>query len=293
MSAHRTMLALAGCATAVTVELCGAAYAAGSPSDDDGDAPGAVDELRESDRMVGQANEIHAIGELVGSMHCIGTLVLDPRIVVTAAHCVTAPVGDTVVAHVAFRPNGRVDAAGTALAGTVWAIGSPHQQGAQHAHEAANDWAIVVLDDAPGGIVPLPIRSHSIRELGQFVGRVMLPKRPAWTADDAPSEPTCSVLGILWNLILHDCRTSRGGSGAPLLLWDGERFVVIGVHTGGVAFRTVREGAIVPLAGSAVRAVSFLSALRRVQERLTGRDEAALRPCLPPVPNRISRCRAG
>lgn len=69
--------------------------------------------------------------------------------------------------------------------------------------------------------------------------------------------------------------------------------MVIGIHTGGVAFRAVNEPAIMPFAGSAVRAVSFLAALRRVQERLMGLDEAALRGCVASVLNRSSRCHTG
>lgn len=82
MSAHRTMMALAGCAAAVAVELCGAAHAAGPPSDEDGGLPDAIGEIRELDRVITRAHETHAIGILIGTMHCMGAAVLDPRIVV-------------------------------------------------------------------------------------------------------------------------------------------------------------------------------------------------------------------
>jgi hypothetical protein len=154
-------------------------------------------------------------------------------------------------------------------------VGSQQRSRAQSAHDAANDWAILVLDRVPVGIRPLPLRNSSGQELMRLERQILMPNY-AIDATGALSlrvDPTCSVLGLVWNVLLHDCGASPGASGAPLLTRDGQWYAVVGIHTASLWGRN-EEGRIAKLLGnSASGAWSFANSLAALSRRLN--DESA------------------
>lgn len=221
------------------------------------------------------ASPYGAVGRLKGTMTCTAAIIVHPRIIVTAAHCIASRNGTIAPSKLIFQPSyqsgedlGRFEA-------TVWAVGSQQGSAAQSVDDAANDWAILVLDRVPVGIRPLRLRNSSGQELTRLERQILMPNYAidATGARSLRVDPACSVLGLAWNVLLHDCRASPGASGAPLLMRDGHWYAVVGIHTASLWGRN-EEGRIAKLLGnSASGAWSFANALAALSRRLN--DESA------------------
>ncbi|KAB2916381.1 MAG: hypothetical protein F9K29_11580 [Hyphomicrobiaceae bacterium] len=211
-----------------------------------------------------------AVGRITGTMVCTAAIVLHPRIIITAAHCLTGQDGMLSRARATFQPARRAGLELDRFEASVWAIGAPQRPTGQSAHEAANDWAILVLDREPMGVRPVPMQSLSVHDLTQLERQVLM---PSYASDDAgvvalSVDPACSVRGAMWNVLLHDCRASAGASGAPLLIPDGQWYALVGVHSSSIAIVDADNGASTFVRYSAIGTWAFAAAIEKLSERL-------------------------
>lgn len=213
-----------------------------------------------------------AVGRFTGTMVCTAAIVLHPRIIITAAHCIASRDGLASRTKPIFQPAKRAGRDLDRFEATVWAVGSQQRFTAQSAHDAASDWAILVLDRVPVGMRPLRLRIRSAEELTRLQRQILM---PSYVIDAAGTlslslDPGCSVRGMIWGVLLHDCKASPGTSGAPLLIRDRQWYAVVGVHTGSI-FASDEEGHIATSIGnSASGAWSFTEALTALSRRLQG-----------------------
>jgi V8-like Glu-specific endopeptidase len=205
-------------------------------------------------------------------MVCTAAIVLHPRIIITAAHCIARRDGLASRTKPIFQPAQRAGRQLDRFEATVWAVGSEQRFTAQSAHDASNDWAILVLDRVPVGMRPLRLGSDSAEELARLERQILM---PGYMIDAAGAlslrlDTACSVRGMMWNVLLHDCQASAGTSGAPLLMRDGEWYALVGIHTGSI-FASDEEGRIAASIGnSATGAWSFAQALTALSRCLQG-----------------------
>jgi V8-like Glu-specific endopeptidase len=211
-----------------------------------------------------------AVGRFTGTMVCTAAVVLHPRIIITAAHCIAKRDESGSLTKPTFRPARGVGSSVDRFEATVWAVGSRQLATAQSARDASNDWAILVLDRAPANTRPLHVRGLSAEELIRLPQQILM---PAYAVDAAGSlslrlDPSCSVSALMWNVLLHDCKASAGASGAPLLIHDGQWYALVGIHTGSM-FAVDEHGHIAGSIGnSANGATSFIDALAALSRRL-------------------------
>jgi len=208
-----------------------------------------------------------SIGKVKGTATCTGTLVLDPRIVVTAAHCVAGADGQ-LTRDVSFWLDNPSETLRRSLHGRVEGIGSTRQYAGHTAQDEPKDWAIIVLDEPPTNARPLDLRSLRRSELMRLKGQVLL---PAYTpGDDMPGDRSCSILDIRWEVFIHDCEAWPGSSGAPLLVESGDQLAVVGINSASLYIPASGSGPG-EFAGAAVRSSSFEAALTSVRDRLSRR----------------------
>src|SRR5258708_7114819 len=106
-----------------------------------------------------------AIGKLKGTMTCTAAIVLDQRIIVTAAHCVMDRDGAIRRSSLSFQPG---DQFGSNLGwngATVWAVGSKQSVSHELVGDAARDWARLLLDQAPPDVRPLSLNGRPFETL--------------------------------------------------------------------------------------------------------------------------------
>ncbi|MFN0044627.1 MAG: trypsin-like serine peptidase [Alphaproteobacteria bacterium] len=151
--------------------------------------------------------------------------------------------------------------------GTVGEDGKRHMQ-------LPADWAVLTLDEDIG-------RLAGIMELAPFDRlRLMAYRRNgaaflhAGYSQDKSHVLTmhagCQITGFRLGeaLALHDCDATHGDSGSPILVKDGDRYRVVGLHVATV----VHEGEV---RGIAISSSSILSAMSDLRGR---EDLAELRP---------------
>ncbi|MGL4287298.1 MAG: trypsin-like serine peptidase [Phreatobacter sp.] len=217
-----------------------------------------------------------AVGRFVGTAACTAALVLHPRIIVTAAHCVVDRNDQLRRSELSFQLGYRGGTDLGRFAATVWAIGSSRQYNHPSARDASNDWVILVLDRAPVGVRPFLLDDHPPGDLRSLSRQIFL---PSYSDDLADAQaltvgPACSIRTIVWNVLMHDCQGSAGSSGAVLLLPDAEGYRVVGIHSGAVL---VPDDTMTP-EGSAVGAWTFSKTLREIADALLRDDNVDGRP---------------
>lgn len=211
-----------------------------------------------------------AIGKFKGTMACTAAIVLHPRIIITAGHCITERDGTTRRSNLSFRLSYQ---AGTDLGrfeATLWAVGSKQSFKRQSVHDASQDWAILVLDRAPVGVRPFLLSHHSFETLKSLERQFLM---PSYSNDVADAEvlsvdPACSIRDLVWDVLVHDCKARFGSSGAPILMRDRLRYAVVGIHTGSM-FASDEEGHVAKFVGNrAIGSWMFTEALLALSRRL-------------------------
>lgn len=189
--------------------------------------------------MISRKYPWSAIGRIVGestdhSLYtCTGTLIAE-NIVLTNSHCVIDPETHQLSKKIRFLPNvinrelqddNDVALAEKVLYGTDFTNNKITNQ--------TNDWALIQLNKPIGrkygylGWKSLP-SSTLIKNQKKFIfvgysgdfpnpkksGYDLLSAGPGWTAS---FQEGCSILGDEQNILLHDCDTTSGSSGGPII----------------------------------------------------------------------------
>jgi protease YdgD len=204
----------------------------------------------------------HALGRINQGTggHCTGTLVA-PDAVLTAAQCVFD--GRTLRR---LRPRElhfvagyrRGDYLAHARGRAVVLAPAYRYRARPTLAEVAEDWAIVLLDQTLA-IRPIPLRA--LPADGVVDGRL---QRAGYSQDRAhllSIHDGCHLRSMLagGRVLLTDCDSTRGDSGSPLLLRQGEQVWLVGVASA-VLDEGAQEG------GLAVHATAFIDQLASAQE---------------------------
>jgi hypothetical protein len=158
---------------------------------------------------------------------------------------------------------------------TLWAVGSSQSFKRQSVHEAAQDWALLVLDQAPQGVEPLLLGRHSLEALKSHERQFLM---PGYSSDIGGAEvlsvdSSCSIRDLVWDVLVHDCRAQSGSSGAPLLIRERKRYAVVGIHTGSM-FASDGNGRVAKFVGyRAIGSWMFADALLALARQYS--DEAS------------------
>jgi len=170
---------------------------------------------------------------------CTGTLIADD-VVLTNAHCAIAAETQQLHKRLAFQPNlinGAITNADDMAWGTEVELGTDFSAGQ---NPDPNDWALVKLDR------PLGDRYGTLRWQA-LTSEVLLGKASrlnlvGYSGDFPPDNPGetagvhegCSILSDADPFWVHDCDTTGGASGGPILAEIDGNFYVVALHAGGV-----------------------------------------------------------
>ncbi|WGS21079.1 MULTISPECIES: trypsin-like serine protease [unclassified Bradyrhizobium] len=213
-----------------------------------------------------------AIGKFRGTMTCTAAIVLNPRIIITAGHCVTERDGTTRRSKLSFQLAYQTGTDLGRFKATLWAVGSTQSFAQESIHDASKDWAILILDRAPVGVRPFALRHDSPKAL-EFLERQIL--LPAYSNDVGDAEalsvdPNCTVRDLAWDTLIHTCTVKAGSSGAPLLLPEGSAYAVVGIHTASI-FASDADGRVGKFVGNqAIGSGMFSEAALRLSRQLDG-----------------------
>lgn len=239
MLAMRAFLPLGGFAIVATVMLpiLGAKAPTGVGPQPVGRGTEALAEASDDDaRRIVDARfaPYSAVGRLKGTMVCTAAIVLHPRIIITAGHCVTERDGTTKRSNLSFQPGYQAGIDLGRFEAKVWAVGSKQSFKRQSVHDASQDWVILVLDRTPKGVEPFLLSHLSFETLKSRERQFLMPSysNDIGDAEVLSVDPTCSIRDLAWDVLVHDCRGRFGSSGAPLLMRDQLQYVVVGIHTG-------------------------------------------------------------
>ncbi len=222
-----------------------------------------------------RAEPYAAIGRFKGTMTCTAAIIVHPRIIVTAGHCIANGNGKVRPSKLIFQL-GYQD--GTDLGqfqARVWAVGATQIFAPQSVRDASNDWAILLLERAPVGIRPFLLSNRSKDALMQLEKQIFM---PSYSIDVAAAQvlsvdPACSVRDVAWNVLVHDCKASYGGSGAPLLTRQNRWFGVVGIHSGSILVRDEESRSMKLIGQEATGAWTFAEAAYALLGRLKSVDD--------------------
>jgi hypothetical protein len=174
---------------------------------------------------------------------------------------------------VLFRSAYQAEAGFGASEGRVVAVGSMHQLQAQSIHDASEDWAIILLNKRLPGVRPLDVSAYTPQELQSMPGRILLPSysRDLAHGQALSVDPSCSIEGIKWEVLVHDCAAGVGALGAPLLVRDVDCYRIVGIHSGTMLVEDQENQ--MQLAGhSAIGTWNFVGRLHTVLNRLDAEE---------------------
>ena len=218
-----------------------------------------------------------AIGRFEGTMICTAAIVVDPRIIITAGHCVTERDGSIRKSNLSFRLGYQAGNDLGRFEAMVWAVGSRQSFKRQSVHEASQDWALLALDRTPKGVRPFLVSHQPFEALKSQERHLLMPSysNDMGKADALSVDPACSIYDQAWDVLVHDCRAGAGSSGAPLLMRDGPRYAVVGIHTGSM-FASDKDGLVAKFVGyRAIGTWMFTESLVALSRHLAGEASQA------------------
>ncbi|WP_162560039.1 trypsin-like serine peptidase [Methylotetracoccus oryzae] len=171
------------------------------------------------------------VNQAGGRSHCTGTLVA-PDTVLTAAHCVYSRLASRWLepGEIVFVAGFRRDTDAGYSRGKTIRRSPQADPTAVTADSIAHDWALITLE------TPLPVRPVEVRTLSPAKdGTVAL--ETAGYAQDRPYllslDDGCRIRERAFGgkVLVTDCDSTRGDSGAPLLWRDGDTVRVVGVFS--------------------------------------------------------------
>lgn len=213
-----------------------------------------------------------AIGKFEGTMACTAAVVVDPRIIVTAGHCIAGRDGSVRKSRLSFRLGYQSGTELGRFVATVWAVGSKQSFKRQSAHDASQDWVILVLDRLPKGVEPFVLGDHSFDALKARERELLMPSysNDMGGAESLSVDPACSIRDLAWGVLIHNCGGRFGSSGAPLLMRDRLRYAVVGIHTGAM-FASDDAGHVAKFVGNrAIGTWAFAQPLAALLRQLNG-----------------------
>lgn len=216
-----------------------------------------------------------AVGRFNGTMRCTAAMVLHPRIIMTAGHCIAEREQAPRLRYFSFQPGYQTEPDLGRFEAVVWAVGSLQKLTHQSVYEASNDWAILVLDRAPAGVRPLVLSDHSPDVLRSLERQMLLPSysQDATGFQSLTIDAGCAVHDLLWGVLLHDCKAALGSSGAPLLIRERQWYALVGIHSGSM-LAADEDGRVAKLIGnSAIGTWTFTDALQALVRRLDRGDD--------------------
>ena len=234
------------------------------------EAPVGVTEVDHRRIVDARRSPYSAIGKFKGTMTCTAAIVLNPRIIITAGHCLTERDGTTRQSNLLFQLGYQTGTDLGRFQATVWAIGSKQSFTHESVQEASRDWAILVLDRAPAGVRPFLLTHHKALDL--LEQQILL---PAYSNDIVNAEVlsvdlACTVRHLGWDALVHTCIARPGSSGAPLLLRDGSGYAVVGIHTASM-FASDEDGHVAKFIGNqAIASWMFADAALALSRQLDG-----------------------
>jgi protease YdgD len=173
-----------------------------------------------------------------GAAVCTGALVA-PDLVLTAGHCLRSVADHPGSIHFVA---GLADGKGLATRrGRMVILADPAPAGR---NPIAGDLALLRLD------APIPANVVPPLALADVAGdRFTLIAYRRDQPQSAVRQDDCTLNGVIPGLLGLNCAVVSGNSGAPLLAWDGEAWVIVAVMVAANNTGPVRAWAAIPQAG--------------------------------------------
>jgi protease YdgD len=191
---------------------------------------------------IGRVDGVDERGE---GYHCTGTLIAE-TVVLTNAHCVINPETGKVARKMRFMPNlidGDLDSADVAQVEAYY-VGTTFRD-----RQEASDWALLKINKPLGQKygylgwknLPAATLARTPKKMALVGYSADFPKTaksfPGLVFKAGPGMTAgvhkgCSILGKQANLLLHDCDTTGGASGGPILSKIGDDYYLVALHAG-------------------------------------------------------------
>ena len=171
---------------------------------------------------------------------CTATLI-GPDVLLTAAHCIETD-GGSINANGTF--SAAVGPGGGARIARITEYIVADARGGPAGEDTDSDWALLRIDQPFGDEIGyLGVRSLQGLSRSELTRMPLYQAGYSWdTGDQLSGHLGCAILDVDTNNVLrHDCDTTRGDSGSPLMIRDGDTYFIVANDS---AFDTVEDGPV-------------------------------------------------